>query len=144
MQSEVRKGGRGGSAAAAIGHNLLSSQCRILQAEMHIGCVVAISPQAAWAKYTAQAYISLPCFPDCTTQQLKHCRFTAVLTSADMSKLMSDCALMCTRLRWCVLYCAEDKGVMMTASGRGLPAQHAGLDAAESPHEVGADEQACS
>ena len=31
----------------------------------------------------------------------------------------------------------------MTAIGRGLPAQHAGLDTVDSAHYVGADEQAC-
>ena len=33
---------------------------------------------------------------------------------------------------------------MMTATGRGLPAQHAGLDTADFPHDLGAKEQACS
>ncbi len=147
LGSAVRgKEGRGGgaSAAAVIGHNFLSSQCRILQAKMHIGWVVAISPQAAWAKYTAQRYISLPCFPFFTAQQPKHYRFHCNPLATDMSKFMSDCVLMCTRLRWCVLCCAEDKGVMLSASGGGLPAQQAGLDTPEFPHNAGAKEQASS
>jgi len=43
---------------------------------------------------------------------------------------------------YCAVLSTKDKGAMMTAIGRGLPAQHARLDTADSGQYVRGDDQA--